>query len=148
MAETQSPSVGYKDEFHLYNGTTLYKLRGVKELDWPQAGQREQEEVTDLDAPDWTRQYVSTFKEDQDFEVLMNWRPQSTTDLLCKAAVDAGDIREFKTVVAIDGVPAAQVRGTCRAIGYAPGRISVGSVKEASLTYRVVAITAYEVYSA
>lgn len=148
MAETQSPSVGYKDEFHLHNGTALYKLRGVKEFDWPEGGVREQEEVTDLDATDWRRQYISTFYEDADFEVLLNYRPLSDTDVLLRDARDDGDTRAFKAVVAIDGTPAAQVEGTCRCLGYTPGRIAVGTVKDATATFRVVSIDAMEAYSA
>lgn len=148
MAETQSPSVGYKDQFHLWNGTALYKLRGVKEFDFPQGGAREQEEVTDLDAPDWRRQFVSTFYEDADFEVLLNARPLSDTDVLLADARDDGDVRAFKAVLAENGVLVAQVTGTCRCIGYNFDRVVVGAVKEATATFRVVSVTALAAYTA
>lgn len=148
MPELVSPSLGYKDEFHLYNGTLLYKLRGVKEFDVPTGGSREQVEVTDLDAPDWRRQYINGFYEDSDFEVALNYRPLSDTDTLLATARDEGDARAFKVVLAEDGVPVAQITGTARCTGYAPGRVAVGDVKEATATFRVVSIDDVEEYDA
>lgn len=147
MAETQSPSVGYKDQFELHNGSALYRLRGVKEFDVPQGGAREQEEVTDLDAADWRRSYVSTFFEDVDFEVLLNARPLSTTDTLLAAARDAGDVRAFKASLAENGTLVAQVTGTCRCTGYSYDRVAVGQVKEATARFRVVSVTAIAAYA-
>lgn len=148
MPETVAPSLGYKDEFHLYNGTALYKLRGVKEFDMPVGGAREQIEVTDLDADDWRRQYISGFYEDVDFEVVLNARPLSTTDELLTEARDDGDVRAFRAVLAIDGAPVAQVDGTARCTNYTYGRISVGDVKEATATFRVVSVDTIEAYTA
>lgn len=146
MPETVSPSLGYKDEFHLFNGTALYKLRGVKEFDVPNGGTREQVEVTDLDAPNWRRQYINGFYEDSDFEVLLNYRPLSDTDVLLVDARETGDTREFKAVLAEDGVLVAQITGTARCTGYAPGRVAVGDVKEATATFRVVTVDDVEEY--
>jgi len=148
MPETASPSLGYKDEFHLYNGTILYKLRGVKEFDVPNGGSREQVEVTDLDAADWRRQYVNGFYEDSDFEVVLNARPLSDTDVLLASARDVGDTRAFMAVLAADGVLVAQVTGTARCTGYTLGRVTVGSVKEATATFRVVTVDDIEAYEA
>jgi hypothetical protein len=146
-SEAVNPSVGYKDQFHLHDGQQLYKLRGVKEFDMPDGGQREQIEVTDLDADDWRRQYISGFYEDSDFEVLLNARPLSTTDVLLTDAREDNNVRAFKAVITVDAVPVAQVEGTARCTGYSYGRIVVGGLKEATATFRVVSIesvTAYE----
>jgi len=147
-SEDVSPSVGYKDQFHLHDGTALYKLRGVKEFDMPDGGQREQIEVTDLDADDWRRQYISGFYEDSDFEVLLNARPLSTTDVLLTAARNDGDVRAFKAVITVDAVPVAQVEGSARCTGYTYGRIVVGGLKEATATFRVVSIESVVAYDA
>lgn len=147
MAEDVSPSIGYKDEFWLHNGTALYKLRGVKEFDMPVGGSREQIDVTDLDADDWRRQYISGFYEDVDFEVVLNARPLSTTDVLLTDARDDGDTRAFKAVIAVDGDPVAQVNGTAKCTGYTYGRITVGDVKEATATLRIVSVDSIEAYS-
>lgn len=150
MAEDVSPSIGYKDEFHLYDGATeaLYKLRGVLGFDMPVGGSREQIDVTDLDAPDWRRQYISGFYEDSDFEVELNYRPLSDTDVLLTDARDTGDVRAFMAVFAVQGTPTAQVTGTARCTGYAPERVQVGDVKTATATFRVVSVDGIEPYAA
>jgi len=146
--ETVAESIGYKDEFHLHNGSALYKLRGVKEFDVPFGGTREQIEVTDLDADDYRRKYISGFYEDADFEVALNARLLSTTDVLLTAARDVGDDRAFKAVLAVDGVPIAQVTGTAKCTAYTYGRVAVGAVKEATATFRVVTVDTVEAYEA
>jgi hypothetical protein len=148
MAETQDPTVGYGGEFHLHNGTTLYELNHVKEFDIPGEGPREQEETTHLKSPDWHREYVSTFYEDSDFEILLNTRVLSTTDVLLSTAVGDGDARAFKAVIPENGAPASQIEGTARCIGYSRGRVTPGGVLEATATFRVVTIDAAEAYAA
>jgi len=149
MAEDVSPSLGYKDEFWLYDSdaSALYKLRGVKEFDFPVGGQREQVEVTDLDADDWRREYISGFYEDVDFEVLLNARPLSDTDVLLTDARDEGDERDFKAVIAVNGTPVAEVNGTAKCTGYSYGRITVGGLKEATATFRLVSVGSIEAYA-
>lgn len=140
MAETQKAGTGYKSQFHLHNGTTLYKLRQVKEFDTPGATAREQEEVTHLESEDWRREYTSTFYEDADIEVLLNSRPLSDTDVLLEAALAADDVRAFKAVIAIGGVLVAQITGTCRCTGYKRGRQTPAGVTEATATFRLVTV--------
>ena len=146
--ETQTPSLGYKDQFHLHNGTVLYKLRGVTGFDVPTGGSREQVEVTDLDAEDWRRAYISGFYEDVDFEVTLNARFLSDTDILLTDANGEGDARPFKAVLAQQGVLVAQVEGTCRCTGYVYDRVAVGEVKTATATFRAVSVDAVATYVA
>jgi hypothetical protein len=146
MPETVSPSVGYKDEFHLYDGTALYKLRGVTGFDVPTGGTREQVDVTDLDAEDWRRQFISTFYEAEDITVSLNYRPLSDTDTKLSEARDADDVRAFLAVLAVQGIRVAQVGGTCRCTGYGPDRISVGDVKTATASFRIVSVDTLETY--
>ncbi len=147
MSEAQKAGTGYKSQFHLFNGTALYKFRHVKEYDTPGATAREQEETTHLESEDWRREYESTFYEDADIEVLMNSRPLSDTDTLCEAALVAGDVRAFKAVIAISGVLVAQITGTCRCTGYNRGRVTNG-VMEATATFRLVTVDPIAPYSA
>lgn len=144
--ETQEASVGYMGEFHLQNATTLYELTQVKSFGVPSGGTREQTETTHLKSPGWRREYVSTFYEDSDFEVVTNSRPLSDTDILQEAALKAGDVRPFKAVLPENGVPVAQITGTCKCIGYDRGEVSADGVMEATGTYRVVTINDIEVY--
>src|SRR3546814_12475974 len=79
MAETAEASLGYFGEFHLSSDATagnLYELVQVKEFDVPTGGTREQVEATHLKSPDWRREYLSSFYEDSDFEVLLNFRSE------------------------------------------------------------------------
>ena len=146
MADTTSPSVGYKDEFWLHNGTSLYKLRGVTAFDMPEGDVREEIEVTDMDADDWHRQYISGFYEDSEFQVVLNYRPLSDTDVLLRDAKTDGDVRPFKAVISVQGTPTAQIEGTCRCRGYGPGQIAVGEKKEATATFRVVSVDTLVAY--
>lgn len=146
--ETQEATVGYMGEFHFQNATTLYELNQVKSFGVPSGGTREQTETTHLKSPGWRREYVSTFYEDSDFEVVMNTRPLSDTDILCEAALKAGDVRPFKAVLPENGVPVAQITGTAKCLGYDRGEVSIDGVMEATATFRVVTIADIEAYEA
>lgn len=148
MAETQEATVGYMGEFHLHNGTALYELVEVKEFDVPGPSTREQVEKTHLKSADWRREYISTFYEDQDLEILLNSRPLSTTDTLLEEALADADVRAFKAVLPENGAPASQVEGTCRVIGYNRGRVTADGVLEATATVRIVTVDTIEAYSA
>ena len=142
MAETQKATLGYAGEFHLHNGTALYECVEVKEFDIPSPSAREQVEKTHLKSANWTREYLSGFYEDSDFEVTFNSRIRSDTDVLLADALADGDTRAFKVVIPEDGVAASKIEGTCRCIGYNRGRVVADGVLEATATLRVVTITA------
>lgn len=142
MAETQDATVGYMGEFWLYNGSQLYELVEVQSFKIPEPGAREQVETTHLKSPGYRRTYVSTFYEDSDFEVTLNTRLLSTTDTLLSAALAADDVRTFKAVIPENGVPVANVQGTCRVIAYDRGTVEKDAVITATVTLRVVTISA------
>lgn len=146
MAETQAATLGYGGEFHLHDGSVLYELVEVKEFDVPGPAPREQVETTHLKSPGWRREYTSGFHEDQDIEILLNSRPMSDTDVLLEEALDEGDNRAFKAVLAENGTPAAQIEGTCRVIGYSRGRVTPDGVLEATATVRIVTVDAIEAF--
>jgi hypothetical protein len=147
MAETQDATLGYGGSFSLHNGTTLYELVEVKEFDIPSPGAREQVESTHLQSPNWRREYLSSFYEDSDFEVVLNTRLLSDTDILLADALGDGDVRAFKAVIPENGVDAAQITGTARCTGYARGRVVADGVIESTATFRVVTIDAVAVAS-
>ena len=142
MAETQLASVGYMGAVSLHNGTTLVELKEVKMFDIPALGEREQVETTHLKSPAWRREYVSTFFEDSDFNVTLNFRPLSDTDVLLDAALSASNTRAMKIVFPENGIPVAQVLLTARCINYTRGEVSPNDVMEATATFRVVTISA------
>jgi hypothetical protein len=142
MAETAEATVGYMGEFHLHNGSSLYELVQVKSFDIPTTGAREQVETTSLKSPGWRRQHVSTFYEDSEFNVILNSRLLSDTDVLLADALADGDTRAFKAVIPENGVPTARIEGTCRVIGYDRGTVEKDVVITATVTLRVVTISA------
>lgn len=147
MAETALATLGYMGEFHLHNGSQLYELVEVKEFDVPGGGAREQVEKTHLKSPGHRREYLSSFYEDVDIEVLLNTRPMSDTDTLLEAARVAGDVRAFKAVLPENGEPTTQIEGTARCIGYSRGRVTADGVLEATATFRLVTVDAIEAYA-
>ena len=146
MAETADATLGYMGEFHLHDGADLYELQQVREFDVAAGGNREQIEKTHLKSPNWRREYLSGFYEDNDIEVLLNSRPMSDTDVLLQTANEAGDVRAFKQVLPENGVPVTQVTGTCKVVGYTRGRVTPDGVLEATATVRVVTVDAIATY--
>jgi hypothetical protein len=142
MAETQEPSLGYYGEFWLYNGTTLYELREVREFDVPSPGAREQVDATHLKSPNWRREFLSGFFEDTEFEVVLNSRPLSDTDVLLADALADSDVRAFKAVLPENGVPTSKIEGTCVCTGYDRGRVTPDGLMEATATFSVRTISA------
>ena len=148
MAETQDATVGYFGEMELHNGTALTDLVQVKSIQIPGAGTREQVETTHLKSPGWRREYAAGFYEDSDFEVVLNTRVLSDTDVLLADALSDGDVRAFRVVIPEDGVPTAQIEGTAKCIGYDRGTMVADEVIEGTATFRVVTVDAVEAYAA
>ena len=148
MAETQLASVGYMGAVFLHNGTTLVELQQVKGFDVPALGEREQVETTHLKSAAWRRTYVSTFFEDSDFTVTLNFRPLSDTDILLDDALGDGDIRAMKVVLPENGIPVAQILLTARCINYTRGEVAPNDVMESTATFRVVTIGSIGAYTA
>ncbi|GLT01805.1 hypothetical protein GCM10007897_32030 [Sphingobium jiangsuense] len=148
MAETQEATVGYMGEVWLHDGTSLYELNQVKSFQVPGGGQREQVETTHLKSPGWRREYLSTFYEDSEFEVVLNSRPMSTTDTLLETASKADDVRAMKVVLPENGEPVAQIELTAKCIGYDRGEVTPDGVLEATATFRVVTIEDIDEYVA
>lgn len=148
MPETQDASVGYNGEFWLHNGTALVELVQVVEFDVPERGAREQVEKTHLKSPDWTREYLSTFYEDSDFEVVLHYRPLSDTDTLVVDAIAEADTRPFRSVIPENGEPVAEVTGTCKCTGRTKPRVAGDQVMQTTATFRIVTVTAAVPYVA
>lgn len=142
MAETQDATIGYGGTFALHNGTTLYELVEVKQFQIPSPGAREQIETTHLKSPGYRREYVSGFYEDSDFEVVLNTRLRSDTDVLLLAALTAGDPRAFEAGIPENGDVGTIITGTAKVIAYDRGEVAVDEVIESTVTLRVVTVVA------
>lgn len=148
MAETQDATLGYGGELWLHNGTSLVELVQVKSFGIAGTGAREQVETTHLKSAGWRREYASSFYEDSEFEAGLNTRLLSDTDTLLADALSDGDIRAFKQVIPENGVPVAQIEGTCKCIAYERGEVTAEDVIEGTATFRVVTVDAVEAYVA
>jgi Lambda phage tail tube protein, TTP len=148
MAETGKASVGYMGQVWLHNGTALYELVQVKGFGIPELGEREQTEDTHLKSPNWRRTYLSTFFEDSDFEVMLNFRPLTDTAVLLDDAHADGDVRAMKLVIPENGVPVAQIECTAKCLNVTRGEISIDELMESTATFRIVTIDALEAYVA
>jgi hypothetical protein len=146
MAETQEATVGYFGEMELHNGTDLTPLVEVKSIQIPGLGTRELVETTHLKSPQWRREYVSTFYEDSDFEIVLNTRVLSDTDVLLADALADADTRAFRVIIPENGAPVAQIEGTAKCIGYERGTMAADEVIEGTATFRVVTVDAVEAY--
>ena len=142
MAETQDASLGYGGEFWLHNGTALYQLVQVAEFDVPEGGTREQVDKTHLQSANlsWHREFLSAFYEDSDFEVVLHYRPLSTTDSLVREAIADADVRAFLAVIPEDGVPVAQVEGTAKCMGRSKPRVTPDGLMQTTATFRIVTV--------
>lgn len=142
MAEAQDATLGYGGTFSLHNGTTLYELVEVKRFQLPSPGTREQIETTHLKSAGWRREYVSGFYEDSDFEVVLNTRLRSDTDVLLADALDDGDTRAFEAEIPENGTAVTKIAGTAKVIAYERGEVAPDEVIESTVTLRVVTISA------
>lgn len=146
MAETQEATVGYMGEVWLHDGSALYELNQVKSFPVPGPGAREEVESTHLKSPGWRREYLETFYEDSEFDVVLNSRPLSTTDTLLDAARADGDARAMLLVLPENGEPAAQIELTVKCRGYDRGEVTADGLLEATATFRIVTISSIEAY--
>ncbi len=147
MAEAQEATVGYMGEVWLHNGTALYELNQVKSFPIPAPGEREEAETTHLKSPGWRREYTSTWYTDSTFDVTLNSRPLSTTDLLLDAALAAGNVRAMKVVIPENGEPAAQIELTAKCTNYTRGEVTPDGVIEATATFRIATIETIAAYA-
>lgn len=135
MAETQKASTGKKSQFFLHNGTVLYKLNQVKSFGLP-SPETEQLESTHLESD--AKEFISGDTDFGEFEVKLNLRPGSDTDLQLEdaAADDSGDDIAFKGNVAIRGVLSRSYDGNANVVAYDRGEINRSGVMEATARLR------------
>lgn len=133
MADTTLASTGAKSEFWLNDGTSLYRLRQVKNFGLP-SPEREQLESTSLESD--AKEFVPGDIDYGEFEVVVNLRPGSDTDTKIEAAVTAGVERAFKANLAVRNTLTRSYDGNAIAVAYERGDINRGGVMEATLRLR------------
>lgn len=128
-------AIGWGAQFFLHNGTTLVELAGVFNM-VPPNNQTDDVDVTNYASPGRKREYIAGLVETGEGTIEMNYVPGSVTDVLCRAAKDAGNIRAYKMVIPdAAGDPAWEIEGECYAKGY-ERNIPVDDKMTANLTVK------------
>lgn len=144
MAEDTKASTGAKSEFHLFDGSALYRLRQVKNFQIP-SPDRDEHESTSLESDD--KEFAPGDADFGEFNVVLNLRPGSDTDVKCEAAAAAQDERAFKAIVAVRRVLTRQYTGNCWVKKYDRGEVNRAGVMEATLTLRATGTVTSAAYS-
>lgn len=145
--ENQEASIGWGGEVHLWNGTALYELHEVTSFTLPPDTDSEVD-ATHLKSPGRRRSTIPGLIEDSTFQVVMNYRPNSDTDILIRAARAARDTRPMKLVIPENGLPVAQATLEAKCTGYSRGEISPEGVMQATATFQVKSDEDFSEYQA
>lgn len=130
-------STGWGGQAHLHNGTVLTELLGVTGVSFPE-DQVDYQEVTTLKAIARRKEFIPTLIDSGTFEVEINHVPNSTTDILCRAAMAAANLRAWKIVVPNDdGTPLRKFEGS----GYARYKINQLRAGEAMTAVLMIRVT-------
>lgn len=146
MAETQKASIGWAGEVWLHDGTALYELVQVTSFGLP-SDTVDRVETTHLKSPNRRREYVSGLVDGGEVEVVLNFRPGSTTDTLLETALATGDSRACKFVVPIAGTPVRDYTTTAIVTGYERGPVTAEDAMEATVTLAITGAVTAAVHS-
>lgn len=134
MADNQLAGTGHRAQFWLDNASgTLTKLGQVVSFGMPSA-ERDEVETTHLDSD--AKEFAPGLVDFGSFEVVLNLRPGSDTDLLLEAAAEDSDNREWRAILPIRGVLTRQYDGDGFVQSYDRGEITADGKMEATLTVR------------
>jgi predicted secreted protein len=129
-------ATGWGGQAHLHNGTTLTELIGVTSVAMPE-DTVDEIDVTTLKAAGRRKEFISGLIDGGTIEIEMNFVPNSATDILCRAAKDAGDSRAWKIVVPDDdGTPLRKYEGSGFVKGYKINTLSPNEAMTATLMIR------------
>lgn len=134
MAETQKASTGHRSQFWLHDGVALVRCMEVKSIKFPTA-ERGEQPSTHLDSD--AEEYVPTLPDYGDFEVVLNHRDGSDTDVLLAAAFADPDERDFKIVLANRGALVTDSTGAAILKRYELPELTVDTVQESTAIFRM-----------
>ena len=137
MADTITASIGWGGAVFIHNGTTLYELKHVRSFK-PPYSTRERVDATHLKSAGRRREMIPGLFETTSITVSPNYRPGSDTATLLPAAVAAGDQRDAKFVIPLDGDDNVDI--TCDVIvtAYEVDDVQKDEAMIASVTLEVV----------
>lgn len=130
-------STGWGGEFHLHNGIALTELEKVEEIGFPE-DTADELETTTLKSQGRRKEFMAGMIDGGSFTVPIIHVAGSATDLLCRAAKNAGDVRPWRTGVPTDdGTIVEFFDGTGFVSGYSIAPLRPNEVQKATLTIRV-----------
>lgn len=136
MPAATKPGLGWGTIVSLHNGTALVALAQVKDCNIPES-ETDELQSTHYQSPDRYREFVSGLKTRGEFTVEMNYLPGSPTDVLCRAADAAADVRPLRIIVPNEtGAGAQQIDFTGFVKGYTRGN-DLDGLRMATLTVKV-----------
>lgn len=139
MAETQKSSIGWNGSVWLSPTNLvagLVELVEVVSFTLPD-NTTDRVETTHLKSPNRRREYTAGLTDGGEVEVVLNFRPGSTTDQSIEAAVAAGTERAVKFVVPQLGVAAWQYSTLGIVTGYNRGSVTADGKMEATMTIAI-----------
>lgn len=132
--------IGWGGEFQLSSSDAvgdLVEIGEVVSFGLPD-DQLDEVEVTHLKSPSRRREFISGLQDGGEIEVTLNYVPGSASDIMIRAAKEAGDVRAVRFIIPdTDGTPAWQITTSGFVKGYARGPISAGDKIEATLRIRI-----------
>jgi predicted secreted protein len=127
-------TIGYGAQFWLDDANgALTKLGEITGVTLPSPKVTDVE-ATHFESPNRRREYVAGLIEDGDGTFEMNYLPGSATDVIIRAALADGNVRNYKIVVP-DGDATWEVTGACLVKGY-ERKIPIDDRMTATLTVR------------
>lgn len=146
--ETQEASIGYAGEVWVDNASGVpYELRQVVSFALP-ARTSNEVDATHLKSPDFSQESIPGLGSARTIAIVLNHRPLSDTDLLCREWVESKAIRDVKLVIPKSGLPYAQTTFTAQATGYDPGTVEANGKMQSTLTITLKSAENYGAYAA
>jgi len=126
--------IGWSAEFWLDNAAgTLTELAEITAITLPNP-QVEDVEATHFASPNRRREYIAGLIEDGEGTFEMNYAPGSATDVICRAAVADGVVRDYRIILP-DGDTGWQIDGDLIVKGY-ERNVPIDDRMTATLTVR------------
>ena len=137
--ETQEPSIGWGGEAWLSTDGTVANLAQmvqVKQFKVPGITV-DQVETTHLKSPAQMKEFLDALGEGEEVGIVLNFRPDSDTDIACETWEAERGKRAIRFNVPIGGVPVKTYDGIYTFSGYDRGEVTPDGLMEATLSVKL-----------
>lgn len=137
--ETQDPSIGWGGEVWLSsddNVANLSELVQVKQFKIPSISV-DQVETTHLKSPGRMKEFLDALGEGEEVGVVLNFRPDSDTDIAAETWEAGRGQRAIRFNVPIGGTPVKTYDGIFAFAGYDRGEVTPDGLMEATLSIKL-----------